>query len=208
MTDTEQLPARNCSKHFTCKYLFLTAFWSRYHYWPLITDEGIQTHRGWNLTMVTASKLQSQVQKWTPTVLNHYAALCLHICTQMLTCTCANKCCMWRDMCLSTWVPTKQRLSALQGPKINFHVLEMCCFHRISPTAGRTSRDMKYTEWTVSQPFVFARKECIYFTCQNTDFHSLGDILMWFKSDVGSVWYVALLDQYKTLSNLEMSITK
>lgn len=32
---------------------------------------------------------------------------------------------------------------------------------------------------------------------------------MWFKRGVGgSVWYVASLDQYKTLSNLQMSITK
>lgn len=38
--------------------------------------------------------------------------------------------------------------------------------------------NIKYTEGTSSQLFVFASKGCIYFTCQKTDFHSLGDILM------------------------------
>ena len=51
-------------------------------------------------------------------------------------------------------------------------------------TTWNTKQSMNYTEWTASQLSVFASKGCIYFTCQKTDFHFLGDILMWFKSGV------------------------
>ena len=129
------------------------------------------------ITSVARSSLDSTV---FTRILHRY----LRIYAQMLIFRYASKRLHARHCVLNTWLPMKQRFSSFKWLQVSLCVLETCCFLQLLKTTWNTKRRMNYTEWTASQLLVFASKGCIYFTCQKTDFHSLGDILMWFKSGV------------------------
>lgn len=86
-----------------------------------------------------------------------------------------------------TWA-MKQSLSSFQCLKINLHVLRTCFFHRISPIAEdhvKYGSEYEIHRMSSVSTISICKQKIHYFTCQKTDFHSLGDILMWFKSGVG-----------------------
>lgn len=112
----------------------------------------------------------------------------LCICTQMLISRDVNK---WLHMrhCVLKHMTAHETRGFL--PSNGFKLVCVSWRHavfsgslQLLKTTWNTKQSMNYTEWTASQLSVFASKGCIYFTCQKTDFHSLGDILMWFKSGV------------------------
>lgn len=164
------------------------AFWATDHYCPQITDEGTEKHR----TETTSPRVTANMCniKFKPRLhcLHHNTALYFHISAQMLQGRYANKHHKWGSMFLNTWLSVKQRFASFKCLIISLHVLETCCFTgslQLLKTKLNRKWNMNYTEWTASPLLVSASKGCIYFTCQKTDFHSLGDILMWFKSGVG-----------------------
>lgn len=131
------------------------------------------------VTAVARSSLDSTV---FTRILHCY--LCTHRCSYLGTR--ANGC-TWGTVCLTHDCPWNRGFLPSNGFKLVCVSWRHAVFSgslQLLKTTWNTKRRMNYTEWTASQLLVFASKGCIYFTCQKTDFHSLGDILMWFKSGV------------------------
>lgn len=144
--------ARNSSKHLTCKYLILTTFWGKYHHCPQITDEDSETHGRLKLTCPWSQPVSCSIEfKLRPHGLNHYAAPHFHINADARGRS-THRCHTWGGTCLSTRLPMKQRFSSFQCLKMILHILETCCFHRISPIAeDHVEREMEHETHTMNR---------------------------------------------------------